>query len=125
MQTLGKGKGRKRKTTVSDLSFCNGKKPHSDPLVGILTPFRRFRAICTGFSFCYLIFGAKRKMHLNNFIISLFVTFFNIRNQIFYNICNRHKGEVCLSVYNNLRNLAAENDFRKDDFVLNNGACGM
>ena len=30
-----------------------------------------------------------------------------------------------LSVYNHLRNLAAENDFRKDDFVLNNGACGM
>lgn len=28
-----------------------------------------------------------------------------------------------LSVYNNLRNIAAENDFRKDNFVLNNGAC--
>ena len=30
---------------------------------------------------------------------------------------------VVLSVYNNLRNLAAENDFRKDNFVLNDGAC--
>ena len=64
-------------------------------------------------------------MHFYKFIISLFVTFFNIRNQIFYNIYNRHKGEACSSVYNYLRNLAAENDFRKDDFVLNNGACGM
>ena len=59
-------------------------------------------------------------MHFYKFIISLFVTFFNIRKQIFYNIYNRHKGEACSSVYNHLRNLAAENNFCKNNFIGDN-----
>ena len=59
-------------------------------------------------------------MHFYKFIISLFVTFFNIRKQIFYNIYNRHKGEARSSVYNYLRNLAAENNFCKNNFIGDN-----